>query len=186
MQIGPRCRPVQQQTLGQGHGLRSSRDRLHSISGSRLQRHFLLEAILLRSCLNHPPLTLQPSWHQQDSRASGHRYLRLREGPGMALEECVRPRGATPPQLCLRWYRLRARPPTPLQADLQLCPPARVGRAEALGSCCSWRRQAWHPAWKDRGQPPAPPAQVQAPEAQLRGEGRGCWQALAKAKVKSS
>lgn len=104
----------------------------------------------------------------------------------MALEECVRPGGATPPNCASGGTDSEQGLRSPLQADLQLCPPARVGRAEALGSCCSWRRQAWHPAWKDRGQPPAPPAQVQAPEAQLRGEGRGCWQALAKAKVKSS
>lgn len=57
---------------------------LHATGSSPSQRHFLLEAILPRSCLNHPPPTLQPSWHHQDSQASGHRYLHLREGPGMA------------------------------------------------------------------------------------------------------
>lgn len=72
VQIGPRRCPVLPQTLGQGHGLPSSRDRLHSISGPRLRRHFLLEAILLLSCVSHPPPT-QPSWHHQDSPASAPR-----------------------------------------------------------------------------------------------------------------
>lgn len=79
VQIGPRRRPVQQQTPARGMA-----SHLHATGSSPSQRHFLLEAILPRSCLNHPPPTLQPSWHHQDSQASGHRYLHLREGPGMA------------------------------------------------------------------------------------------------------
>lgn len=168
VQIGPRRCPVLPQTLGQGHGLPSSRDRLHSISGPRLRRHFLLEAILLLSCVSHPPPT-QPSWHHQDSPASAPR-LRPATcicGRGRGWLRATSPHSA-PPNCAPRQYRFRAGPRPPLQVGLQLCPPAGVGRAEVLGSCCSWRRKAWRLAWKDRGQPPAPRAQVQASEAKLR------------------
>lgn len=147
VQIGPHHHPVQQQTLG--HGLPYSCDRLHSISASRLQHHFLLEAILLHSCLSHPPPTLKPSWHHQDFQTPGHCCLRLQEGLGMVLEERVHPEEPPLPPTVPQVLQIQSKAPRPLQVGLQLCPPAGVVRAEALGSCCSWRRQAWHGRTED-------------------------------------
>lgn len=186
VQIGPRRCPVLPQTLGQGHGLPSSRDRLHSISGPRLRRHFLLEAILLLSCVSHPPPT-QPSWHHQDSPASAPRLR-----PATCI--CGRGRGwlratsphCAPPQLYPQAVQIQSRAPPPSTGGPAALSPSGGWQGGGTGFLLQLEKEGL--ALGVEGQRTASgPA---GPGAGLRGEAEaregGCWQALAKVKSSSA
>lgn len=169
VQIGPHHRPVQQQTLGQGHGLPSSRDRLLSISASLpLRSHpspFLSKPPSPHSAAFLAPPGFPGIWAPLPASAGG-------AGDGernvCTPEEPPPPR---PPDCAPGGTDSEQGPRPPLQVGLQLCPqPGLAGRRRWVPAAVGEGRP-WRPAWRDRAQPLASPAQVQAPEAKLRGEG---------------